>query len=113
MEPQNLSRLILEKDEDFEMDVTVRDPVTKLPIDISLATFQAAFNTVLDTETGGTAITVAHVSLGIFRVTIPRATINTLDVKLNYFFNVFMLLGSTKYKMVKGQFQVSGRALSP
>lgn len=113
MEYQNLSKLILEKDEDFLMDVTIRDPITKSLIDVSLATLEGAFNKVFDTETGGTAITVTHKSLGVIEVSIPRATINTLDVKSTYFFNVFMLLSSIQYKLVKGSFTVSGRALAP
>lgn len=112
MENTNLSKLILQKDEDFLMDVTLRDPVTKLPIDISLATFSGAFNKSLDTTVGGTAITITNLGSGKIQINIPRATLNTLDVKSIYFFNVFMLLDSIQYKIVKGSFQVSSRALA-
>lgn len=113
MKRRNLLKLILEKDEDFVADVTVRDPDTKLPIDISTATFTAAFNKSIDTTTGGTAITISLVGTGIFRMTIPKATINALDIRSTYFINVFMLLSSYQYKLINGEFTVAGRALSP
>lgn len=113
MELKNLSKLILPKDEDFMMEVVVRDPTTKLPIDISGATFRAAFNKDLDTETGGQLMTVTPNGVGTIEVSIPFATINNLDVKALYFFNVFMTLSSVKYKLVKGSFQVESRALAP
>ena len=113
MQLKNLSKLILEKDEDFMMDVRVRDPETKELIDISGATFTAAFNKDLDTTVGGQEMTITLKTTGLFEVSIARAIINALDVKSTYFFNVFMLLSGKQYKLVKGSFQVSARALAP
>lgn len=100
--------ILIEKGEDFAIQLTLRDPQTKVGINLTGADVSCAMNKLYDTSAGSVNLTCALLDApnGVIKISLTKEQVDNLESQKQYFFNVNMTLSSVDYKLIKGSFYI-------